>query len=166
MWDLPRPGIEPMSLALAGGFLTTGPLERPIDSLIIYFIFWSFIFNSPHNPGDRRTVHAGSFSIPRSLHPPKGNPIFSCLYFSFACSLCIVDTCILMIWIIYCVLGFVSNLYKKNIMLYGIFWSKFFHSTSHYEDSFMLLCVPAVRFFHCSVSIHYMNVLHFEGLPW
>ena len=25
MWDLPRPGIEPMSLALAGGFLTTAP---------------------------------------------------------------------------------------------------------------------------------------------
>jgi len=25
MWDLPGPGIEPMSLALAGGFLTTGP---------------------------------------------------------------------------------------------------------------------------------------------
>ena len=25
MWDLPRPGIEPQSPALAGGFLTTGP---------------------------------------------------------------------------------------------------------------------------------------------
>ena len=25
MWNLPGPGIEPMSLALAGGFLTTGP---------------------------------------------------------------------------------------------------------------------------------------------
>ena len=25
MWDLPRPGIAPMSPALAGGFLTTGP---------------------------------------------------------------------------------------------------------------------------------------------
>ena len=25
MWDLPRPGIEPMSPALTGGFLTTGP---------------------------------------------------------------------------------------------------------------------------------------------
>ena len=28
MWDLPRPGIEPISPALAGVFLTTGPLER------------------------------------------------------------------------------------------------------------------------------------------
>ena len=25
IWDLPRPGIKPMSPALAGGFLTTGP---------------------------------------------------------------------------------------------------------------------------------------------
>ena len=25
MWDLPRPGMKAMSLALAGGLLTTGP---------------------------------------------------------------------------------------------------------------------------------------------
>ena len=25
MWDLPKPGLEPMSPALAGGFLTTVP---------------------------------------------------------------------------------------------------------------------------------------------
>ena len=35
MWDLPRPGLEPMSPALAGGFLTTAP---PGKSLIILFI--------------------------------------------------------------------------------------------------------------------------------
>ena len=29
MWDLPGPGIEPMSLALAGGFLTTAPPGKP-----------------------------------------------------------------------------------------------------------------------------------------
>ena len=28
-WDLPRPGIEPVSPALGGGFLTTEPLEKP-----------------------------------------------------------------------------------------------------------------------------------------
>ena len=28
MWDLPGPGIEPVSPALAGGFLTTGPLGK------------------------------------------------------------------------------------------------------------------------------------------
>ena len=30
MWNLPRPGIEPMSPALAGGFLTTGPPGKPL----------------------------------------------------------------------------------------------------------------------------------------
>ena len=35
MWDLPRPGIEPVSPALAGGFLTTGPQL----AFLIDFIF-------------------------------------------------------------------------------------------------------------------------------
>ena len=29
IWDLPRPGLEPMSPALAGGFLTTAPPGKP-----------------------------------------------------------------------------------------------------------------------------------------
>ena len=29
MWDLPEPGMEPMSAALQGGFLTTGPPRKP-----------------------------------------------------------------------------------------------------------------------------------------
>ena len=29
MWDLPRPGIEPMSPVLAGGFSTTEPPRKP-----------------------------------------------------------------------------------------------------------------------------------------
>ena len=33
MWNLPRAGIEPMSPALAGRFLTTGPPGKPIDGL-------------------------------------------------------------------------------------------------------------------------------------
>ena len=31
MWDLPGPGIEPVSPALAGGFLTTVPPGKPSD---------------------------------------------------------------------------------------------------------------------------------------
>ncbi|KAJ8777491.1 hypothetical protein J1605_014381 [Eschrichtius robustus] len=30
MWDLPRPGLEPVSPALAGGFLTTVPPGKSI----------------------------------------------------------------------------------------------------------------------------------------
>ena len=33
MWDLPRPAIEPASLALQGWFLTTGPSGKPLLSL-------------------------------------------------------------------------------------------------------------------------------------
>ena len=29
MWDLPRPGLEPVSPALAGGFLTIAPPGKP-----------------------------------------------------------------------------------------------------------------------------------------
>ena len=29
MWDLPGPGLEPVSPALAGGFLTTEPPGKP-----------------------------------------------------------------------------------------------------------------------------------------
>ena len=30
--DLPKPGIEPVSLAMAGGFFTTEPPGKPLDS--------------------------------------------------------------------------------------------------------------------------------------
>ena len=30
MWDIPGPGIEPVSAALAGGFLNTAPPGKPL----------------------------------------------------------------------------------------------------------------------------------------
>ena len=38
IWDLPRPGIEPVFPALAGGFLTTGPPGKPLDFFLSTFI--------------------------------------------------------------------------------------------------------------------------------
>ena len=35
VWDLPRPGIEPVSLALAGGFSTTVPPGKPNPMLVL-----------------------------------------------------------------------------------------------------------------------------------
>ena len=35
MWDLPAPGIEPVSLALTGGFSTTDPPGKSLNSLFI-----------------------------------------------------------------------------------------------------------------------------------
>ena len=34
MWDLPRPGLEPVSPALAGRFLTTAPPGKPHVTLL------------------------------------------------------------------------------------------------------------------------------------
>ena len=38
MWDLPGPGLEPMSPALAGGFLTTVPPGKSLHSLILNYL--------------------------------------------------------------------------------------------------------------------------------
>ena len=35
MWDLHRPGLEPVSPALAGGFSTTAPPGKPIITIFI-----------------------------------------------------------------------------------------------------------------------------------
>ena len=40
MWDLPRPGLEPMSPALAGRFSTTAPPGKPEPIFFIYHILW------------------------------------------------------------------------------------------------------------------------------
>ena len=41
MWDPPRPGLEPVSPALAGGLPTTAPPGKPPDFLITFL--WSLI---------------------------------------------------------------------------------------------------------------------------
>ena len=42
MWDLPGPGLEPMSPALAGGFLTTAPPGKSQDLTLYYVYLLSF----------------------------------------------------------------------------------------------------------------------------
>ena len=42
MWDLPGPGLEPVSPALASGFLTTAPPGKP---LLLIFFFFKFCFH-------------------------------------------------------------------------------------------------------------------------
>ena len=41
MWDLPGPGLEPVSPALAGGFLTIAPPGKP------YSLFKKVLFKNP-----------------------------------------------------------------------------------------------------------------------
>ena len=45
MWDLPRPGLEPVSPALAGGFSTTAPPGKPSGN-----VFISGLFQANHTP--------------------------------------------------------------------------------------------------------------------
>ena len=45
MWDLPGPGLEPMSPALAGGFLTTAPPGKPQTSF--FFIPLALFYFPP-----------------------------------------------------------------------------------------------------------------------
>ena len=46
MWDLPRPGLEPVSPALAGGFSTTAPPGKPSDAFYILPLFLPMYANS------------------------------------------------------------------------------------------------------------------------
>ena len=57
MWDLPRPGLEPMSPALAGGFLTTAPPGKPTLNFypLIIFLFLSYILSQLQSSDDRST---------------------------------------------------------------------------------------------------------------
>ena len=45
MWDLPRPGIKPVSPELPGGFLTTGPPEKSTNIIVgvTVRVFWNKI---------------------------------------------------------------------------------------------------------------------------
>ena len=39
MWDLPRPGLEPVSPALAGGLPTTAPPGKPCNRFLKYKVW-------------------------------------------------------------------------------------------------------------------------------
>ena len=64
MWDLPGPGLEPMSPALAGGFLTTAPPGKPLGG----FDGWSHRTSQP-----LRVAHY----LLRKLHSITENTSFS-----------------------------------------------------------------------------------------
>ena len=46
MWDLPRPGLEPVSPALAGRFSTTAPPGKPNVCFLITFHLWFNLIQS------------------------------------------------------------------------------------------------------------------------
>ena len=54
MWDLPRPGIEPVSPALAGRFSTTAPPEKPSPLALTLFGQWEAMARQQRTGGERR----------------------------------------------------------------------------------------------------------------
>ena len=58
-WNLPRPGIEPMSPAWAGGLLTTGPPGKPCLSIFLA------------SRGDGMSAHRGASQSPRTGLSPQ-----------------------------------------------------------------------------------------------
>ena len=65
MWDLPSPGLEPVSPALAGGFSTTAPPGKPLyltfDMKVIFILFLHLAL-SRHNSYKPRS------NVPFSSH--------------------------------------------------------------------------------------------------
>ena len=64
MWDLPRPGIEPVCPALAGGFLTTGPPGKP---KIVFLRHQSAIFSQSAGFPNKVVIPCLSTSFPDLL---------------------------------------------------------------------------------------------------
>ena len=77
MLNLPGPGIGPVSPALAGGFLTTGPPGRPLiilckEKLSILLLLYNLLFQyglreSPALQVDSREVFYMAFSSGQSF---------------------------------------------------------------------------------------------------
>ena len=58
MWDLPRPGLEPVSPALAGRFSTTAPPGKPRDNIFNVMMRQSELCIFSHNGIQSPQSHA------------------------------------------------------------------------------------------------------------
>ena len=82
MWDLPGPGLEPVSPALAGGFLTTVP---PREVLKIRFLSSTAVTKETNSTGhfySHLPVLSGLRDLPQFLSQHKSNII------TLVCPLC------------------------------------------------------------------------------
>ena len=59
MWDLPGPGLEPMSPALAGGFLTTAPRGK---SWPAFFLLLTVKLRGKKETEGRTVKHNGTWT--------------------------------------------------------------------------------------------------------
>ena len=61
MWDLPRPGLEPVSPALAGRFSTTAPPGKPLKLSVFVGLFVCLFVNNSSQNGSSDGSSSGSF---------------------------------------------------------------------------------------------------------
>ena len=138
MWDLPRPGLEPVSPALAGRFSTTAPPGKP--SCII---FWSFsFFHLLHY------IFLGLFS---DVEPPGSSLIFLLFFPSIA-------------HLFVCLLSDKCQLYLLNLLLnfkiLAIFlYSKCFALLLSFNGYFIF-------FYFCSIFSFAPCIVSFLSLLW
>ena len=83
MWDLPRPGHEPVSPALTGRFLTTAPPGKPPDSSVNYICHVVHYISSTYLPYNWKFVVPFEcfHPIPPSLPLPDSGNHKSDLFF-------------------------------------------------------------------------------------
>ena len=75
MWDLPGPGLEPVSPALAGGFLTTAPPGKPSQAFLESASCINHAHRSPHlRPHFQGSPH-GTLA-PLGVTAPVSLPLF------------------------------------------------------------------------------------------
>ena len=72
MWDLPGPGREPVSPALAGGFLTTAPPGKSHDWHLMLPVGWN-TYTRPLHVDWASSQHDGIRLLTRQLRAPKAN---------------------------------------------------------------------------------------------
>ena len=97
MWDLPRPGLEPVSPALADGLPTTVPPGKPWMHILYYKVFnkkfesepehFVCIFRTKWIKQNRRTQSLLYLIFPLSLSPQGGKPFLETSLAEFPCVL-------------------------------------------------------------------------------
>ena len=75
MWDHPGPGLEPVSPALAGGFLTTVPRGKPLGKLFENHFFPNIKIHADRKKFKQCRVEEENEKSSRDTH---------CLYFDIS----------------------------------------------------------------------------------
>ena len=101
MWDLPGPGLEPVSPALAGGFLTTAPPGKSHDWLLslnvfkVHHVVACTLF--PLWPNNIPLYGYSTFYL--SIHQLRDIWVFPLLrYYEHSCTTFCVDICFNFSW--------------------------------------------------------------------